>query len=291
MRHLIGLVIALVCSLAGTLLLWFAGGNAVMQLASYLGGGGPGVYSLLAGVACLLLAAAAVSVRWSPLGVIVAGGVHIVFSLLGVLVPYTFTGVQAPTIVLLNSLFELDRGIATGGVYFVAFGTGLLIGFALLAVGIMARRARPSLLWRVLSAVGGLFAIGAVAWVLAAGGDFYRNTFQILRWDGLLAALMVVGAIVVGALLLPAGRSSIGAWISGGVLSLVGIVLLVADPSAYIGLAPELRQALPLMGWSGMILAVGMTMLGLALGILLRPEATQPPPQVQPQPHPQPTLD
>jgi len=86
---------------------------------------------------------------------------------------------------------------------------------------------------------------------------------------------MVVGAVFVGALLLPSGRSSIGAWIAGGVISLVGVILLVADPSAYIDLPSELRQTLPIMGWSGSILAVGCTLLGLALGVLLRPAAVR----------------
>lgn len=272
MRTLISLVIALVGSIAGMLLLGFGGGNTVMQLARFGGSEGAGIYPALTASGCLLLAIAAVSVRWSPVGIIVAGTVHIAFSLVAVLVPYLpFEGVASPAILLLNELMGLDQGLATGAVYFVAFGGGLLVGAALLAVGILARRAEPSVLWRVLSAIGGLLALGPAVWAFAAGGDFYRGTFQIMHWNPVVSTVLIIAALLFGALLAPSGRSAIGAWIAGGVLSLVGVSLLFIDPVAYAGLPPEITSTVPVIAWSGTLLAVGTSVLGLALGVTLRP--------------------
>lgn len=273
MRTVISLVVALAASLFGTVLLWYGGGHAVFELGRFAAEGA-GFFPLLGALGCLLLAGAAVTVRWSRAGVIAAGTVHVLFSLLGILVPFQpMDGISSPTTQLLGMLFDVDPALATGGYYFVAFGAGLLIGFALLGVGILARRGRPTVLARVLSAVGGLLALGACGWAFAAGGDFYRRTFQMLDWDAVTAVTLVVAALIFGALIALSGRSAIGSWIAGGALSLVGVILLVADPVAYAGLGSEVLIILPVLGWSGAILAVGMTVLGLALGITLRPAA------------------
>jgi hypothetical protein len=273
-RTVISLMVALVASLLGTVVLWYGGGHAVYEFGRF-GAEGAGLYPLVAGLGCVLLAGAAVTVRWSRVGVIAAGSVHVLFSLLGVLVPFRpMDGVSSPTTQLLGMLFDLDPALGTGGYYFVAFGGGLLIGFALLGVGVLARRGRPTVLARVLSAVAGVLALGAAGWTFATGGDFYRQTFQILNWDAVVAITLVVAALIFGALIALSGRSAIGGWIAGGVLSLIGVILLVADPVAYSGLPSEVLIILPVLGWSGAILAVGMTVLGLALGITLRPAAS-----------------
>jgi hypothetical protein len=273
-RTVISLIVALVASLLGTVVLWYGGGHAVYEFGRF-GAEGAGLYPLVAGLGCVLLAGAAVTVRWSRVGVIAAGSVHGLFSLLGVLVPFRpMDGVSSPTTQLLGMLFDLDPALGTGGYYFVAFGGGLLIGFALLGVGVLARRGRPTVLARVLSAVAGVLALGAAGWTFATGGDFYRQTFQILNWDAVVAITLVVAALIFGALIALSGRSAIGGWIAGGVLSLIGVILLVADPVAYSGLGSEVLIILPVLGWSGAILAVGMTVLGLALGITLRPAAS-----------------
>jgi hypothetical protein len=272
-RTVISLVVALLASLFGTVLLWYGGGHAVFELGRFAAEGA-GFFPLLVALGCLLLAGAAVTVRWSRAGVIAAGAVHVLFSLLGILVPFQpMDGISSPTTQLLGMLFDVDPALATGGYYFVAFGAGLLIGFALLGVGILARRGRPTVLARVLSAVGGLLALGACGWAFAAGGGFYRRTFQMLDWDAQTAVTLVVAALIFGALIALSGRSAIGSWIAGGVLSLVGVILLVADPVAYAGLGSEVLIILPVLGWSGAILAVGMTVLGLALGVTLRAAA------------------
>ena len=271
MRTALSLVIALVASLVGTVVLWYGGGHAVIEYGRF-GGEGAGPYPLVAGLGCLLLAGAAVTVRWSRVGVIVAGAVQLLFSLLGILVPFRpMDGVSSPTMRMLGALFDVDAALATGGYYFVAFGGGLLIGSAMLGVGLLARRGRATVRARALSTVGGVLALGAAGWAFTTGGTFYRQTFQVLSWDAAAAIVLVAAALVFGALIAPAGRSAIGAWIAGGALSLLGVVLLVADPVAYVGMPRELLATLPVLGWSGAILAVGMTLLGLALGITLRP--------------------
>lgn len=271
MRTTLSIVIALVASLLGTGLLWYGGGHALFELGRF-GAEGASGYALIVALGCVLLAGAAVTVRWSAIGVIAAGAVHVLFSMVGIVVPFRpGDSVSSPTTQLLGGLYDLDAGLATGGYYFVAFGGGLLIGVALLGVGILARRGRVTALARVLSAVGGVLALGAAGWTFATGGDFYHRTFQVLNWDAGVAIMLLVASLVFGVLIAPSGRSAIGAWIAGGVLSLLGVVLLVADPVAYAGLPPQLLASLPVLGWSGTILAVGMTLLGLALGITLRP--------------------
>ncbi|MGN6271526.1 MAG: hypothetical protein ACTHMQ_00395 [Protaetiibacter sp.] len=278
MRTVTSLAVALLASLLGTAVLWYGGGHAVFEFGRF-GADGAGLYPLVAGLGCLLLAGAAVTVRWSRVGVITAGAVHVLFSLLGVLVPFQpMDGVSSPTTQLLGALFDVDPALATGGYYFVAFGGGLLIGLALLGVGLLARRGRATVLARVLSAVGGVLALAAASWTFATGGAFYRQTFQMLDWDAGIAITLLVVALLFGALIALSGRSAIGAWIAGGALSLVGVLLLVLDPVAYVGMPPEVLIALPVLGWSGTMLAVGLTVLGLALGVTLL-RASEPHPQ------------
>ncbi|MFT4030659.1 MAG: hypothetical protein QM675_12355 [Protaetiibacter sp.] len=281
MRVVVSLVIALVGSLAGTLLVWYGGGHTVLTLGTAAATDAAVPFLLLTGLGGLLLAAAAASVRWSPVGAIVAGAGHLVFSLPAFLVPFApFESAASPSVKLLNSLYDVDSALATGGYYFVAFGGGLLVGAALLAAGIASRR-RPTVTWRVLSAVGGVLAIAAGCWAFALGGDFYRLAVQVGDWQLATAVAPVVAALVFGVLLAPSGRSAIGAWIAGGVLALGGVVLLVAEPVAFVGAPGALLVTLPVLGWSGTVLVVGLSLLGLALGVMLRPA-----PPVEPVPAP-----
>lgn len=276
MRTVISVVVALVASIVGTLLLWYGGGHTVDALGGFDGFGpaGAGLSPLLAALGCALLALAALSVRWSRWGVIVAGALHVLSSLLAVLLPVSpGDGIVSPTIRVLNALVGVDPALATGGYYFVAFGGGLLIGVALLGVGLAARRTRPAGLARALSAVGGVLALLAAAWTFATGGDVYRRTFQMLEADAALTATFVGAALLFGAAIAPSGRSASGTWIAGGALALSGLILLAIDPVAYLGLPSEVVAVVPVLGWSGTILAVGATLLGLALGITLRPDA------------------
>ncbi|MCS0499425.1 hypothetical protein [Protaetiibacter mangrovi] len=271
MARALGIVVALSGSLAGTALLWYGGGNTVLRMSQYGVDGGSGGFPALAGLGAVLLGVAAFSVRWSSLGVLIAGGAHLAFSLLALLVPTSTGGAGSPAIALLDALVAVDPGLASGGFYVVAFGASLLIGAALLGVGAVARRRAPNLGWRIASGVGGVLAIGAAVWAFTAGGSFYRSVFQLLDWQlGPALAVTLAGA-VFGLALLPAGRSPIGAWLAGPVLALVGVVLLVVDSDAYADAPNGVLATLPVLGWSGAILAVGLSVTGLALGVTLRP--------------------
>lgn len=277
MRTVVSLLLAVIGSVAGLLLLWFGGGNTVAQIGRFASDG-MGIYPLVTVAGCLLLGVAALSVRWSRVGVLVVGAVHLLFSLMVVLLPYQpLDGVVSPAILLLNQLMGVDPGLATGAVYFVSFGGGLLVGAAMIGIGLLARRTRPSVLWRVLSALGGVFALGPALWAFAAGGDFYRATFQMLQGDVVVSLVLVVASLVFGALLAPSGRSAIGAWIVGGVLSLIGAILVGIDAVAFAGLPSALTSTVPVLGWSGVLLAVGVSVLGLALGVTLRPASVSAP--------------
>ncbi|PZQ89862.1 MAG: hypothetical protein DI534_08840 [Leifsonia xyli] len=273
MRALISLIIAVVASLGGTLLLAYGGGNAVIVMSQVDASGDVGVFPLWAGLGALLLAVAGASVRWSSLGAFVAGGAQLGFALLALLVPAGADGSGSPAIWLLDRLLVLDRGLASGAFYLVAFGGSLLIGAALLGVGVGALRRRPRLGWRIASGIGGLLALGAASWSFAAGGEFARIVFQGQAWEFGVALAVVLAGLSFGVLLLPSGRSPIGAWVAGGVIAAVGVILLVADPSAYTDAPSRVLLTLPILGWSGTILAVGLCVLGLALGVTLRPVA------------------
>jgi hypothetical protein len=267
---------AVVSSFAGTALLWIGGGNSAL-LHARLDVGGAAPFAALAGLGCLLFAVAALSVRWSRVGVIVAGSGHVVFAL-----PYFLSsanlhaGAFAPTRRFLTMLSLENQAFASGGFSFVMYGSSLMIGFALIGVGVLARRARPKMLERVLAAVGGVLALPVAVWVVAAGAAHHGRA---LMYDNdVMAGLVVVAAAVLfGLCIAPSGRSAIGSWIAGGVVSLVGLVLLVVDPQAYMGLTPTITATLPFLGWSGGLLAVGASVLGLALGVTLRAASVMPP--------------
>lgn len=283
MRHLISLLIAVVASVAGSLMLWIGGGRALFEMSRFGLEGGVAGPMAVAVAGALLLGIAAFSIRFSPAGPLVVGAFTALGPLLMVLLPYDpFRGVNSPIVSVLDSLDDVDRGLAIGAFDFVAFGTAALIGFALLGAGILARPRPAGALWRVLSAVGGVVALGFAGWAFAAGADFYRRSFVVLDPSVLAGASLLVAAVLFGAAIAPSGRSSIGAWIAGGVLTLAGALLLVVPPQAFSVLPPELLTGITTLGWSGQVLAVGLTLLGLALGVALRP-VSQPRPQA-PQP-------
>src|SRR5690606_5759708 len=97
-----------------------------------------------------------------------------------------------------------------------------------------------------------------------------------LDWDAGVAVGLVVASLLFGVLLAPSGRSAIGAWIAGGVLSLVGLVLLMAEPIAFADAPAALLATLPVPGWRGTVLRGGVRVLGLALAITLRPASVIP---------------
>ncbi len=279
MRALISLLVAAIASIAGTLLLWYGGGNVVYSYGQYFGTEpartAPFLLALAAGA--LLLGVAAFSIRWSSVGVLVVGAIHVLFSLLVFLVPYAplRSGMVSPAIQLLDLLRVGDPGLYGGAYYVVSYGGELLIGTAMLGVAAMARRSAGSGL-RIASAVGGVLALGAFAGTVGAGGDFYAHAFRYLDWQLVPGLLTVLAALAFGALLAPSGAAPIGAWVAGGVLTVLGVLLALATPGTLAGLPPAVADTVSAVAWSGLLLGVGVSVLGLALGVTLRRRAARP---------------
>mgnify|MGYP000870665753 CR=1 FL=1 len=280
MRHLVSILIAVVASLIGSVALWIGGGRTLYEISRWGAEAAFTPFLLVAVLGAVLLGAAAFSIRFSPAGVLVVGGFTVLMTLLLVAFPNDpIRGVASPFTAVIVSLNRIDPALTMGIINYLSFGPAALIGFAFLGAGLVARVRRATAVWRVLSAVGGVLAIGFALGAILVGGEFYRASFVMLQASLLAAAGLVVTALLFGLALAPSGRSSIGAWVAGGVLTVIGIVVLLAPPASYSVLPRELLYTLSTVGWSGMVLAVGVTLLGLALGVTLRRpvDATVPP--------------
>jgi hypothetical protein len=238
-------------------------------------------YTIAAVLGAVLLGMAALSARLSRLGVIVVGFVHVAFALLYVLWPMNpAAGQMSPAVRVTGLALEFDQGLGAGLDYLTASGTSLVIGSSLLVVGIATpSRRRPSAAVTVLSALGGVLAIGLTGAVAVIGGAFERNYFVYFRHDlGLAVALAVLG-LLVGVALLATGRSPLGTWIAGVVITAAGAVMLFPAsslPELLSRMIPRVSvDFLTITGWSGMLLGIGCTLLGLALATTLRPTTSR----------------
>ena len=207
----------------------------------------------------------------SSLGAIVVGALHIALSLLLVAWPVDLaTGFLPP----LQALLLDAEAIVGRSTVFIHTGTGvgMLLGVVLLTLGLLRRRAATgSAVMRIVSAVAGLITVVLIFATLAAGGEVYRQAFQYLQPAVVPILLMVLAALAVAATLVPFRWSTLGGFVSGGIVTLVGVVLLVSPPmDLFRVIAPPLTVTFLPLGVTGGVLAVGLTLIGASLGALLR---------------------
>ena len=229
---------------------------------------------LVVGVVLLAVAALSLALHW--LGALVVGAIHAVLGLLALVMPFGSPfagGVFSPVFQITQMIARVDRWLGDGLSIFFFSGTALVMGAFLVAaaLGVRSRRlAQPasSGVAAATSSLSGLLLFGALAILLFAGGPFVLDLFRTFQYDGILAAITVVGGVLAGFGGLLLRWSSTGAVVAGSVTLAVGLFLFL-DPA-------RLGPTFPgwYLGGYGLVLAVGATFLGAALGGLVRgPEA------------------
>ncbi len=272
-RNVLSLVVALGATVVGLPLLWFGGATAVGAL-DVTGDGisaaaiGPALLAVLGGA---VLAVAGYSIRWSSLGALVTGALHLAVSLLAlVFAPYD-EGALPP---LWQLVFDLDRTapeLSSGIAMTLAFGVSALVGVSLLVGGLAGLRLHAATaLRRWLALLGGLIAIVMVVWALASGLRVYVGFLVTASPDAAVIGPQVVQlallVVAFGVTLLPLRWSSLGAWTAGIVVTALGLLLLAPLPEILAALPSDIAFLIATAGPAGLLTAVGLTVIGVALG-------------------------
>lgn len=229
MARLLSLITAIVTSLAGHALLFFAASYLQRALGSFAGAAVPVFVAPFAVVGVLLIGVAALTAAWSSVGVLVIGAVQAVVGLLGAVVPVGFGSGTTPRSVVDRALIGLGPLGQTADVW-ISVGGSLIEGALLLALGWAAARrrrgvvARPGIA-RVVSVLVTLIALGPATLLAQHGG--YRNEQRLLAAlagpdpTGLL--LLGIGVILLVALMAATRWSGLGAILWGGLLLVGGL--------------------------------------------------------------------
>lgn len=271
----LSVIIAVVASVAAQPLLWSGTVTVLTGLSATAYGGAPitAVLTLLG--AGVLLGAAGFTIRLSWLGPVVAGALHAAGGLFMLVVP--IDGIPAWTMLPYGitsqlGFSELSRGISLTA----SWGTGLLIGMPLLLAGLLHGRGRGAT-----SAARAAAAIGGAVAALVALGAAYPSSvalsMQIARrfepgYAVLETVLLVLACLAFGVVGFTMRWTTGAAWAVGGFLTLAGTVTLF---SAF-GVAHLLPMAAFLGFLNGpwpVLPAIGLGLLGLALGATLRTRA------------------
>jgi len=265
-RPFLSLLVAVVGTVAGLASACIGAVGEVRASAS--GADDPGASALLL-VAYLLLAVAAASLAIHWVGIMLVGAIHGLFGMLALTVPFGSPfagGVFSPVFQITRMLSAVDPTLSDGAVVFYFSGTALVLGAFLVgaALGVRSRRlAAPASAKAVAvsSALGFATLLGATALLVAAGGAFVKMILMMMRYDGALAAVTVVGGVLAGFAGLLLRWSSLGV-VLAGVLVLVTGALLTGSP-AWAG-------QVGYVGSAGLLVVVGATVLAAALGGMRR---------------------
>ena len=274
-RPFLSLLLAGVASTAGLALTWTGAFQYSLMATAYGLEPDPGAAALaLVGVVLLGVAAWSLAVHW--VGALVVGSVHALLGLLALVVPFGNPfggGIFSPVFQITRMLTTIDRSISEGATIFYFSGTALVVG-AFLAGAALGIRSRRLSGWSsrkavaLSSSVGGVLLLAASVLLVVAGGQFAQAIFQVMRYDGLLAALTVVAGVLAGVAGLLLRWSSLGAFLLGAVVLVTGAVLfLVPAAQGYPG---------RLVGAYGLVMVAGVTFVGAALGGLARPRTEVP---------------
>jgi len=272
-RNVLSLLVALGATVVGLPILWFGGALAVRSL-DVTGDGASAAAvgsALLALLGAAVLAVAGYSIRWSSLGALVTGGLHLAFSGVALaFAPYD----EGALPFLWQLVFDLDRAsneLSSGIAMMLAFGVSALLGVALLVGGLAALRLRASTTgWRWLSLVGGLAAIVLTVWALAAGLRVYVGFLVTASPDASVIVPEVLQLVAVvlmfGVSLVPLLRSGLGAWVAGVVVTGLALLLIAPLPEILAALPSDVAFLIATAGPAGLLGAVGLTLIGVAAG-------------------------
>lgn len=266
-------LIAIPLSLLGHLLFWV--GSAGLLRGAQLFQPIEPVSFILAIAGALLIAAAIATVAVGSLGAIIVGALHIAYSLLLFLLPFSLGGGFAPAFELMTGLRSLSFELSDGMFFYVPTGFAFITGVIFLAAGLAARARRapvPTSSTRLLSGLGAVLAVLGLLLAFAGGARLYVTLLVTLSGVDALGLLQLAGgSLLVAAVVLASRWSSAGAVVAGAVAALGGLIGLAAPfaLSRAVFAIPELRRALEIAGPSGALLMIGLLLLigGLAVRV------------------------
>lgn len=274
-RRLLSVLIAVVATVLGYLAAW-TGGVAIAMNSFRAQFDPSGLPLLLLGL--VLLAVAALTIVMSSAGVIVVGAAHLLFGLLAFALPMTgITGGFAPAYWLIRLTYGASRAFADGLYFSVPTGFGMLVGATLLIAGLMARsRQTPtSSIARVSAGVAALIlGVPGVLLVLTGGGSSYRRTAAMLQPATPLDVILIVsGLLLVSVVVVSVRWSSVGVILLGAIVSLLGLVFVVAS-APIVGtvarISQEFAAGVQSAGVSGNVLVLGVVLLAVGFGVRIR---------------------
>jgi hypothetical protein len=214
-------------------------------------------------VLLLAVAAASVAIHW--VGIMLVGAIHGLFGMLALAVPFgnPFAGgIFSPVFQITRMLAALDSSLSNGATVYYFSGAALIVGAFLVgaALGVRSRRlavpARAKAV-AVSSVLGLATLLGATALLVTAGGTFLKMIVMMMRYDGALAALTVVGGVLAGFAGLLLRWSSLGVILAASLVLLTGVLILGSR---------AMTGAVEYVGSSGLLLMVGATALAAAAG-------------------------
>lgn len=266
-RPFLSLLVAVVGTLAGLALAWFGAVARVRAWPVYEDAGA--LTLILAGV--LLLSSAALSLALHWVGALLVGAIHGVLGLLALAVPFGNAfggGIFSPVFQITRMLGAVDPALGDGAAVFYFSGAAHMLGAFLVgaALGVRSRRlAAPAgaKARTVSSALGFVTLLAATVLLVVAGGAFVKSILMMLRYDGALAALTVVGGVLAGIAGLLLRWSSSGVIVAGALALVAGLVLLMSPALAATTPAGHVVSY-------GLLAAVGATALAAGLGGALR---------------------
>lgn len=268
LRPFLSLLVAAVGTVAGLSLVWIGAAAYSQHLFSQQVDPGSLVLTV---VGVLLVAAAALSLAIHWVGILVVGAIHALLGLLALVIPFgnfLAGGVFSPVFQMTRMLAAFDHTLSDGASVFYFSGTALVVGAFLVgaALGVRSRRlgGRPSATAvTVSSIVGALTLLAATALLVVGGGAFVRSIFQMMRYDGALAAVTVGAGVVAGLAGILLRWSSIGTIVAGGLVLVAGIVFF-ASPASVPGSPGGMIWAY------GLAMVAGVTFVAAAVGGTVR---------------------
>ncbi len=268
-RPFLSLLVATVGTVVGFALSW-VGATDHAALVARFEPDPVGLALGLVGAVVLGLAGLSVAIHW--VGALVVGAIHALLGLLALVVPFgnPFAGgIFSPVFQITRMLSKVDPALGDGATMFYFSGTALVVGAFLVgaALGIRSRQlAGPSTpkAVAVSSSLSAVTLLGASALLLIAGGTFVQQIFQLLRYDAVSAAIVVVAGVLAGLAGLLLRWSSIGVILPATIVLVTGIVLFAALlplPSSFPGRLPAAY---------GLLMVAGVTFLAAAIGGVVR---------------------
>jgi len=274
-RTALSLIVAVGATIVGLPLLWFGGALAIQSLdvsgdsaSASASAVGPALLALLGAA---VLGAAGYSIRWSPVGALTVGGLHLLVSATALaFAPYD----EGALPFLWQLVFDLDRAapaISSGLAMTLAYGVSALLGMALLVGGLVSLRpGRATALWRLVGVAGGLAAVVATLWTFTLGLRVYIAFLVTGQPDAAVITPLVVqlalAVVVFGAALVPLRWSAVGGFVAGIVLTGLGLLLIAPLPEILEALPSDVAFLVATIGPAGLLSSVGLTLLGVAAG-------------------------